>query len=131
MSTMQNKREAGLPPAMWTALFCVAIVVIVVGTLGLFYGSFKSYARVTIVADRVGLLMEPNAKVKLRGVQVGRVSSINLKDSTELQLELYPDQLKYIPSNVEVRIAAPTAFGAKFVEFVTPSQPSSKPLAAG
>lgn len=127
---MQNKREAGLPPAMWTALFCVAIVVIVVGTLGLFYGSFKSYARVTIVADRVGLLMEPNAKVKLRGVQVGRVSSINLKDSTELQLELYPDQLKYIPSNVEVRIAAPTAFGAKFVEFVTPSQPSSKPLAA-
>src|SRR5271166_3205013 len=128
---MQSKREAGLPPAVWTAVFCVAVIGIAALTVAMFNGSLTSYARVTLISDRVGLMMAPYAKVKLRGVEVGRVSSIQLNDPTKLQLELYPDQLKYIPANVGVQITAPTAFGAKYVELVTPSQPSQKRLAAG
>ena len=39
-------------------------------------GTSGPYARVTLTSDRAGLVMEPGAKVKLRGVQVGRVASI-------------------------------------------------------
>ena len=43
----------------------------------LFAGTFTSYVPVTLTSDRSGLVMETNAKVKMRGVQVGRVSQIN------------------------------------------------------
>lgn len=56
--------------------------------------------------------MEPGAKVKLRGVQVGRVTSIHSGDPVTLRLELYPEQLQYIPANVSAQITATTAFGA-------------------
>jgi phospholipid/cholesterol/gamma-HCH transport system substrate-binding protein len=48
-----------------------------------------------------------------------------------LQLELYPEQLKYIPANVAAEITATTAFGAKYVDLLTPTDPSPKPLRAG
>ncbi len=41
---------------------------------GMFTGSFSSYVPVTLTSDRSGLVMETGAKVKLRGVQVGRVA---------------------------------------------------------
>ena len=42
----------------------------------MFAGTFKSYVPVTLTSDRAGLVMESGAKVKMRGVQVGRVSSV-------------------------------------------------------
>ena len=76
--------------------------------------------------------METNAKVKLRGVQVGRVASITGgREPVELKLEIDPDQIKHIPANVEAQIQATTVFGAKFVDLVYPSDPSPKRLQAG
>jgi phospholipid/cholesterol/gamma-HCH transport system substrate-binding protein len=75
--------------------------------------------------------MDPGAKVKLRGVQIGRVASVQPGDPVKLQLELYPEQLKYIPANVTGKITATTAFGAKYVDLLTPSDPSPKRLVAG
>ena len=72
--------------------------------------------------------MEPGAKVKLRGVQVGRVATIQSGDPVKLQLELYPEQLKFIPANVAANITATTAFGAKYVDLLTPDDPSPKRL---
>ena len=43
--------------------------------------ALKSYVPVTLTSDRSGLVMETNAKVKLRGVQVGRVASITVAPS--------------------------------------------------
>jgi phospholipid/cholesterol/gamma-HCH transport system substrate-binding protein len=125
------RREAGLPPALWTAILLVSIVGFVVVTFGAFNRDFRSYARVTLTSDRSGLVMEPGAKVKLRGVQVGRVASIQPGEPVKLHLELYPEQLKYIPANVAGKITATTAFGAKYVDLLTPANPSPKRLAAG
>jgi phospholipid/cholesterol/gamma-HCH transport system substrate-binding protein len=69
--------------------------------------------------------------VKYRGVEVGRVASIEPKNGATLQLELYPSQLQYIPGNVEAQISSPTVFGAKYVDLRPPSEPSSKRLASG
>jgi phospholipid/cholesterol/gamma-HCH transport system substrate-binding protein len=100
-----------------------------------FNRDLQPYTRVTLTSDRAGLVMEPNAKVTFRGVQVGRVSSISLDHGpggpAKLSLELYPNQLLHIPANVEARIVSPTLFGAKYVDLTDPSQPSRNRLAAG
>ncbi len=129
--TKRKRREMGLHPAVWTLILVVLIVAGGVLTVLAFNRDMQSYARVTLVSDRSGLVMDPGAQVKLRGVQVGRVSAIKPNGQVKLQLELYPDQLQYIPANVEAQITAPTAFGAKYVELVTPDRPSAKRLTAG
>jgi phospholipid/cholesterol/gamma-HCH transport system substrate-binding protein len=87
---------------------------------------------VTLTSDRAGLVMETNAKVKLRGVQVGRVAAITGgREPVVLKLEIDKDQIKYIPANVEAQIRATTVFGAKFVDLVYPDDPSAQRLAEG
>lgn len=126
-----NRREAGLHPALWTAIEVAVIIALVVVTIGMFNRDFRPYINVTLTTDRAGLIMETDAKVKMRGVQVGRVASIQSGNSVRLNLQLYPEQLKYIPANVEAEIAAPTAFGAKYVELLPPKNPSPQRLVAG
>ena len=127
----RKRREAGLHPALWTVILFAFIIGSIVLTLGQFNRDFRPYARVTLTSDRSGLVMEPGAKVKLRGVQVGRVASIQPGDPVKLRLELYPEQLKYIPANVGAKITATTAFGAKYVDLLTPADPSPRRLTAG
>ncbi|MCV7175014.1 MCE family protein, partial [Mycolicibacterium sphagni] len=83
-------------------------------------------------SDRAGLVMESGAKVKMRGVEVGRVAGISGGQQTvELKLELFPDQVALIPANVDAQIRAATAFGAKYVDLVYPDDPSPQALSAG
>ena len=101
-------------------------------TYALFTGSLKSFVPVTLTSDRAGLVMESNAKVKMRGVQVGRVASIiGGREPVQLKLEIDPDQIEHIPANVEAQIQATTVFGAKFVDLVYPSDPKPQRLQAG
>ena len=119
-------------PAWWTLILLVAVGVFVWVTTALFAGTFRSYVPVTLTSDRSGLVMETNAKVKMRGVEVGRVSQINSeKNAVSLKLQIDPDQIHYIPANVEAQIQATTAFGAKFVDLIYPKNPSPARLAAG
>jgi phospholipid/cholesterol/gamma-HCH transport system substrate-binding protein len=129
------KRKPGqhrIPTAWWTVILLVAIAVFLFVTTTAFAGTFRSYVPVTLTSDRAGLVLETNAKVMLRGVQVGRVNQIgDSNNKASLRLEIDPDQIRYIPANVQAQISATTAFGAKFVELVYPSNPSPKRLAAG
>jgi phospholipid/cholesterol/gamma-HCH transport system substrate-binding protein len=119
-------------PAWWTLILLVAVGVFVWVTTALFAGTFRSYVPVTLTSDRSGLVMETNAKVKMRGVEVGRVSQINAeKNAVSLKLQIDPDQIRYIPANVQAQIQATTAFGAKFVDLIYPKDPSPGRLAAG
>ena len=125
-------RDEGLHPAWWTLILVVVIVVALWLTYSLFLGTFKTTETVTLTSDRSGLVMETNAKVKMRGVQVGRVASIHGgSEPVALKLEIDKDKIKYIPANVEAQIRATTVFGAKFVDLVYPSDPSQQRLAAG
>jgi virulence factor Mce-like protein len=111
----------------------VAIVAIVGLTIGLFRGSFTESVPVTVVSDRAGLVMNPDAKVKMRGVEVGRVASIATKPDGQavLSLDMNPSQLHLIPANVDVDITSTTVFGAKYVELVPPQEPSPQRLHGG
>lgn len=115
-------------------LVSVAIIAgIVVVALGLFKGSFTESVPVTVLSPRAGLVMDPDAKVKMDGVQVGKVASIEEQPNGQVALHLAmdPSQLHLIPANVLVDITASTVFGAKFVQLVSPTTPSPKTLHAG
>ena len=127
-----TSRQRRLHPAWWATI----LVGVIVGSTALsgasFTRSFRSYVPVTLVSDRAGLVMESGGKVKLRGVQVGRVKAITGgRDAVSLELEIEPDQIQYLPANIEARIAATTAFGAKYVDLLSPAMPSAARLSAG
>ncbi len=127
-----SRRNEGLHPAWYTLILLVVLVVSVVLTYLLFTGSLKSVVPVTLTSERSGLVMETNAKVKMRGVEVGRVAGITGgREPVSLKLEIDADQIKTIPANVEAEIRATTVFGAKFVDLIPPSEPSRERLAAG
>ncbi|MBJ7465990.1 MAG: MCE family protein [Mycolicibacterium sp.] len=118
--------------AWWSLILFFAVVALVFVTVTSFRGTFRSVVPVTLTADRTGLVMETGAKVKLRGIDVGRVSQISSTGAgAQLKLDIDSDQIRYIPENVEARIAVTTIFGAKFVDLVYPSNPSGQRLAAG
>ncbi|BBX26236.1 MCE family protein [Mycolicibacterium alvei] len=125
-------RGSRLHPAWWTAILVAAIVAATALSGAAFTRSFRSYVPVTLVSDRAGLVMESGGKVKLRGVQVGRVRAIEAgREAVRLELEIDPDQIGHIPANVEAQIAATTTFGAKYVELLSPAMPSADRLSAG
>jgi virulence factor Mce-like protein len=114
-------------------LTVLTLVVIFAVAVGLFRDSFKRTVPVTVISDRAGLVMYPEAKVKLNGAQVGKVASIEpLPDgSAALHLAIDPASLDAIPANVGAEIASSTVFGSKFVELVPPADPSASSLSAG
>lgn len=124
--------DRGIKPAWWALVLVVLLGVFFFTTGTLFAGTFRDVVPVTLVSDRSGLVMETGAKVKLNGVEVGRVGQIDGGGSgVRLKLEIAPGQIKYIPANVDAKITATTAFGAKYVDLTYPDRPSDRRLSAG
>jgi len=125
-------KPAVVRPLIGLARILVVVAVVAVALIQ-FRGGFTTSVPVTIVSQRAGLVTNPDARVKMRGVQVGKVDSIEQRPDGQavLHLGMDPAQLQLIPSNVLVNIASTTVFGAKFVELVSPADPSSQPLKAG
>jgi phospholipid/cholesterol/gamma-HCH transport system substrate-binding protein len=99
----------------------------------LFRDGFSDSVPLTVISQRAGLVMDPDAKVQIHGVRIGRVDSIDeLPDGTAaLHLAIEPARLQIIPANVGVDIASTTVFGAKVVRLVPPANPSAQSVAAG
>ncbi|NOP99230.1 MULTISPECIES: MCE family protein [Mycolicibacterium] len=117
---------------LWAVALFAVIVAFVYTTMGMFTKKFDSYVPVTLLSDRSGLILETGAEVKLRGVPVGEVGAVTGdKNSVSLQLKLFPDQVAFLPANVQARIQANTIFGAKYVELLYPDGPSPNRLAPG
>jgi phospholipid/cholesterol/gamma-HCH transport system substrate-binding protein len=114
-------------------LTVLTLAVISALAVGLFRDSFKDTVPVTVISDRAGLVMYPEAKVKINGAQVGKVASIeSLPDGgAALHLALDPASLDAIPANVGAEITSATVFGSKFVELVPPADPSVSSLSSG
>ncbi|OBF05861.1 MCE-family protein [Mycobacterium sp. ACS4054] len=91
--------------------------------------AFASIDKVTVSAPRAGLVMEKGAKVKYRGIQIGKVETIDYADDqARLTLGINSNDMRFIPSNATVHIAGNTIFGAKAVEFIPPQNPSPTSL---
>jgi phospholipid/cholesterol/gamma-HCH transport system substrate-binding protein len=127
-----RKGETRIARKWWALMLVVAVVAGIWFSWALYNRQFTRYAEVTLTSDRAGLVMEPGNAVKMRGIQVGKVAALSGgSESVALKLELDPSKLKFIPSNVNARITASTAFGPKYVELIAPDDPSGQSLAAG
>jgi len=111
------------------AVLAGLVVAFAVLTYLSYTAAFTSTDTVTVAAPRAGLVMEKGAKVKYRGIQVGKVDDISYAgDQARLTLAINSGEMHFIPSNATVHIAGNTIFGAKSVEFVPPETPSGKSL---
>jgi phospholipid/cholesterol/gamma-HCH transport system substrate-binding protein len=111
------------------AVLAGLIVAFAVLTYLSYTAAFTSTDTVTVAAPRAGLVMEKGAKVKYRGIQVGKVEDISYAgDQARLTLAINSGEMHFIPSNATVHIAGNTIFGAKSVEFISPETPSGKSL---
>ena len=111
----------------------VAVVVIIALAVAMFRGDFSQTVPITVISDRAGLVMNPDAKVKMNDIQVGSVAAIDQRPdgSAALHLAMNRSELHLIPSNVKVDIASSTVFGAKFVQLTPPTDPSPVSMRAG
>ncbi|WP_280501385.1 MlaD family protein, partial [Nocardia farcinica] len=101
---------------------------LIAGAVQSFRGAFADTVAVQVLSPRAGLLMNPDADVKMRGVTVGAVTAIRERPDGLAALELAIDTgaLARIPGNVSVAIASTTVFGAKFVQLVPPARPEGR-----
>lgn len=131
-------RRGGIDPIWWAPVLLLVIVAMSTLTAMTFSGTLRKTVPLTVISNRAGLVMEDGAKVKLRGVQIGEVTSIGAESDpagvnlSKLRLKIYPNEFQYLPSNVEAEIKSSTAFGAKYVDLIVPATGASRrPLAPG
>jgi phospholipid/cholesterol/gamma-HCH transport system substrate-binding protein len=103
---------------------------------GQFRGDFTPKTKLTMVAARAGLVMDPGSKVTYNGVEIGRVANISEivrdgKPAAKFTLDVKPRYLTLIPANVNADIKATTVFGGKYVAFSTPRDAQGNIIAKG
>jgi phospholipid/cholesterol/gamma-HCH transport system substrate-binding protein len=96
-------------------------------TTALYTRAFSNPAEITLETSRAGLVMDPGGRVKMRGVEIGRVGEVRpIGDGVEITLEIDRDEIDRIPADVVAEIRATTVFGAKYVELVAPATPAGE-----
>lgn len=115
------------------AAILAAVLLAAVGFTYLAYSqAFSSTGTVTVTSPRAGLVLEQDAKVKYRGIQIGKVKAIDYHgNQAKLTLSIDSSALPYVPANASVHIAGNTIFGAKSVEFVPPPTAAATSLRPG
>ena len=134
MATPAKTNASRNPPYKWAGLGLLVVGALILSLVyGQFRGDFTTKAKLTMVASRAGLVMDPGAKVTYNGVQIGRVATISEtvrdgKPAAKLTLDVYPKYLSLIPVNVNADIEATTVFGGKYVSLTTPKNPSQQKI---
>jgi phospholipid/cholesterol/gamma-HCH transport system substrate-binding protein len=136
--SQERRRRGEIDPIWWAPVLLLVVVAVSTLTAMIFSGTLRTTVPLTVISDRAGLVMEDGAKVKLRGVQIGEVATVDSyadpagTNLSKLKLKIFPNEFRYLPSNVEAEIKSSTAFGAKYVDLIVPSDGAShRPLAAG
>ncbi|MGN6335186.1 MCE family protein [Mycobacterium sp.] len=131
---MEHRRSRARPPYKTAGL----VTIVVTGLIGLllylqFRGDLTPRTKLTMVAPRAGLVMDPGSKVTYNGVQIGRVSSISEtthdgQPAARIVLDITPEYIKQIPSNVAAAVKATTVFGNKYVALSSPKNPATQSI---
>jgi phospholipid/cholesterol/gamma-HCH transport system substrate-binding protein len=138
MTTPAKFNAPRTPPYKLAALSMLVIAAVIFYLVyGQFRGDFTPKTKLTMVAPRAGLVMDPGAKVTYNGVEIGRVGDIaeargrDGKPAAKFTLDVYPRYLALIPENVDAQIKATTVFGGKYVSLTTPRDANGNSIAKG
>jgi phospholipid/cholesterol/gamma-HCH transport system substrate-binding protein len=130
MTTPVKEHPPRIPRYKTTAAVFLVVAAAVLAFVWLqFRGQLTPTTRLTMVAPRAGLVMDPGSKVTYNGVEIGRVASISeiQRDgipAAKLVLDVNPSYITLIPANVDANIKATTVFGNKFVSLTSPKNPT-------
>ncbi|MDT5171508.1 MAG: phospholipid/cholesterol/gamma-HCH transport system substrate-binding protein, partial [Mycobacterium sp.] len=103
----KENKTRGVDPIWWAPVLVLVVIAVSTLTAMAFEGTLKDTVPLTVISDRAGLVMEDDAKVKLRGVQIGEVAKVeSYADSagtnlSKLKLKIYPNEFRFLPSNIE------------------------------
>lgn len=124
LSTVRRRLMGLLLIAVVAAFFVVTV---------LFYDkAFTPVVPVTLMADNTGNELSAGSDVMVRGIPVGTVRGISTTGSgAVLNLDIEPDMVGEIPSNVTAQLLPKTLFGERYVDLEIPANPSSAHLTAG
>lgn len=131
---MEPRRSRARPPYKTAGLVTIVVTGLIGSLLYLqFRGDLTPTTKLTMVAPRAGLVMDPGSKVTYNGVQIGRVSSISEtthdgKPAARIVLDITPKYIKQIPANVAATIKATTVFGNKYVALSAPATPAAQSI---
>ncbi|MCX5409688.1 MCE family protein [Streptomyces sp. NBC_00335] len=129
---MSSPRGETLRRRLAGVVFLLVPALLVWLAIAVYDKQFTASTPITIETSSVGNEMHPGAEVKLRGVVIGEVRSIDATDSgARLTLAMNPAALADIPSDVRAQMLPTTLFGERFVALVPPQTPSPKPIGAG
>jgi phospholipid/cholesterol/gamma-HCH transport system substrate-binding protein len=84
------------------------------------YGGYGHYYYLSMDLPRAGQQLQPGSDVRLRGVIIGKVQTIDLVDR-HVHITLQIDQPNRVPRDVEAFIDLKTLLGSKFVDLRTSS----------
>jgi virulence factor Mce-like protein len=113
-------------------VFLVVAALFFVTTVAIYNKDFTPVTQVRLETDHIGNQMRKGADLKVRGVLVGEVRSIEVDgDHAALDLALDPDKIGVIPANVSARLLPKTLFGERYVALQIPPNPSAAHIAAG
>jgi phospholipid/cholesterol/gamma-HCH transport system substrate-binding protein len=132
MTTPAKANTSRNRPYKWAGVGLLVVGALILFLVyGQFRGDFTPKTKLTMLAARAGLVMDPGSKVTYNGVQIGRVATISEtqrdgKPAAKFTLDVYPKYLSLIPANVNTDIKATTVFGGKYVSLTTPKNPSQQ-----
>ncbi|MGZ4526554.1 MAG: MCE family protein [Mycobacterium sp.] len=130
MTTPVKENPQRIPPYRTAALVFLMVFAAVLGFVWLqFRGQLSPTTRLTMLAPRAGLVMDPGSKVTYNGVEIGRVDSISEIErdgipAAKFVLNVKPKYIELIPANVDANIKATTVFGNKYVSLTSPKKPT-------
>ncbi|WP_370942941.1 MCE family protein [Amycolatopsis sp. cg5] len=105
--------------------FLLVVALFFVVTVAFYKKVFTTVENVTLETDHIGNQMRVGADVKIRGMIVGEVKSIQaFGDHATLGLALQPDKVGVIPQNVSARLLPKTLFGERYVALQLPEKPA-------
>jgi phospholipid/cholesterol/gamma-HCH transport system substrate-binding protein len=110
------------------AVLLVVLTAVTAAVYLQFRGEFTPTTRLTAVAPRAGLVMNPGSKVTYNGVAIGRVDRVDavMLDSrprARITLDIRSKYLSLIPKNVAGAITDTTLFGNKYISLSSPDNP--------
>lgn len=114
-------------------VYIALLAMFVVLTVALYNKAFTPVVSAEVDAGKTGLQLLPHSDVKIRGLIVGEVRSIDItpNDRARISIALQPDKVGAIPRGVSARLIPKTLFGEKFVDLIPPKTPQGNGLTAG
>ncbi|HUR74700.1 MAG TPA: MCE family protein [Sporichthya sp.] len=129
-----KKLEPSRRDQMVRGVAYLAVAALFIGlVLARFSGTFTDRVTVTAVLTETGDALTSGSDVKMRGVLVGRVGSIERqtgKPGAEVELRLDPGKAASVPADVTARSLPANFFGQSYVDLVPPKQSSTSAAAA-